>query len=139
MSKIEKTKALISIYFNEIWNKGRMDLLDEIIAPDYINHSPGTPDPKPGPEGLKPIILDMRNGFPDLNYEIKDLIITEDKIVAKTVVSGTHVNDIWGMKPTGKKFEVDQINIEYIKDDKISEHWRITNELKMMKDLGVIN
>lgn len=116
-----------------------MDLLDGVIAPDYINHSPSVPDPKPGPEGLKPIILDMRNGFPDLHYEIKDLIITEDKIVAKTVVSGTHVNDIWGMQPTGKKFEVDQINIEYITDDKISEHWRITNELKMMKDLGVIN
>ena len=38
-----------------------------------------------------------------------------------------------------KKFEVNQINIEYIRDDKISEHWRITDELKMMKDLGIIN
>ena len=98
MNKIEKNKALISIYFNEIWNKGRMDLLDEIIAPDYINHSPSTPDPKPGPEGLKPIVLDMRNGFPDLHYEIKDLIITEDKIVAKTVVSGTHASRMFPVK-----------------------------------------
>lgn len=62
-----------------------------IIHPSYINHNPSTPDPIPGPEGLKPIILAMRNGIPDLFYEIKETIITADDVVARVQVTGTHL------------------------------------------------
>jgi steroid delta-isomerase-like uncharacterized protein len=130
-------QKLIESYFNDVWNKGELELLDTLITEDYINHSPSAPNPKPGPEGLKPIILEMRKGIPDLHYEIKDLVITQNKIVAKTVVTGTHTGELWGIKPEGKRIEVDQINIEYVKNGKISEHWRITDELKMMKQLGL--
>jgi hypothetical protein len=49
-------EMLIKRYFEEVWNKGDLDVLDEIMTSDYINHNPGAPNPVPGPEGLKPIV-----------------------------------------------------------------------------------
>lgn len=135
-SILEHNKKLIETYFYRVWNKGEIDLLDNIIDAAYINHSPGgTHTPPPGPAGLKPIITTMRHGFPDLQYAIKDLVITENRIVARVVMTATLLGELWGMQPNGKKIEVSQINIEYIKNGRISEHWRLTDELAMMKQL----
>jgi predicted ester cyclase len=101
--KIRENRALIETYLEEVWSRGKVELLDELVSHDYINHTPSTPNPKPGPEGLKPIILEMRKGFPDLNYEIKDLIITTDRIVARTIVRGTHVGELWGDETNAQK------------------------------------
>jgi len=136
---IESNKRLIETYFYRVWNIGELDLLDEIIDEGYINHSPGGAiAPLPGPAGLRPIIASMRKGFPDLNYTIKDLIVTEDRIVARVLMKATLLGELWGMQPNGKKIEVGQINIEYIKNGKITEHWRITDELLMMQQLKQI-
>ena len=104
--RILENRKLIEIYFEEVWSKGNLELIDEIISSDYINHTPGGRKPIPGPAGLKPIVREMRKGFPDLHYEIKDLIITSDRVVARTTVRGTHVGQVWGLQPTLKKFEV---------------------------------
>ena len=76
----------------------------------------------------------MRQGFPDLRYSIKNLVITESCIVARVVMTGTLLGELWDMQPNGKKIEVN-LNIEYLKDGKITEHWQLTDELRMMKQL----
>ena len=135
---IEFNRKLIEAYFYEVWNNGDFNKMEEIIAPDYINHNPSTPKPPPGPEGLKPIISSMRNGIPDLRYTIKDAVITADKVVVRVSVTGTHLGNLFGIPPTGKAIAIEQINIERIKSGKIVEHWRITEELKMMQQLGLV-
>jgi len=136
--QVKRNRELIKLYFRDVWSQGNLDLLDEIIAEDYINHNPGSPNPEPGPRGLKPIIREMRNGFPDLHYEIMDLVVTENKVVARTIVRGTHLGRLWGLEPSGKRFEISQINIEHLRNGKIVEHWRVTDELGLMKQLGII-
>lgn len=133
---LKDNKQLIETYFYRVWNQGELDLLDTIIDNSYINHSPGGPvTPPPGPEGLKPIVAAMRQGFPDLQYVIQDLVITENRIVARVRMTGTLLRELWGMKPNGRKIDVDQINIEYISNGRITEHWRLTDEMKMMQQL----
>jgi len=136
---IESNKALMETYFYEVWNKGNLEILDQIIDSAYINHNPSTVNPVPGPEGLKPIILAMRKGFPDLNYTIEDSVITEDRVVARVLVKGTHLDSLFGIPPTGKSIEIRQINVESILNGKIVEHWRVTEELKMMQQLGLVH
>ncbi len=79
----EHNKQLVRTYFNEAWNKGNVSVLDTLLSKDYINHTPSVPNPPQGPEGLKPIIKAIRTAFPDLHYEIKDLIATPDRVVAR--------------------------------------------------------
>ena len=134
---IQQNQQIIRDYFNEVWNKGNLDLLEKLLSPNYINHSSSIPDSLPGPTGLKPIVTAMRIAFPDLHYLIQDLIITENRIVARVKMTGTHIGDFFGIPPTNKKITVNQINIEYIENGRITEHWRITDENTMMKQLGL--
>lgn len=131
-------RRLIERYFEEVWNKGRLEVLDEILDPDYKNHSPGRSNPIPGPAGLKPIVSSIRNAFQDLHYQIVDTVITEEKITARVRMTGVHSGDFFGIPATGKSIDVDQINIEYVCNGKIAEHWRITDMLMLMTQLGVV-
>lgn len=125
-------------YFEEVWNKGRLEVLDELLDPAYVNHTPSTPNPAPGPEGLKPIVAAIRRAFPDLHFRIEDIVATPDRTVVRTVMTGTHHGDLFGLAPTGRSVEVNQINIERIIGGHIVEHWRVTDDLALMRQLGAM-
>jgi steroid delta-isomerase-like uncharacterized protein len=133
---LEANRRLIHRYFNEVWNEGQLDVLDELLTPDYINHSPGIPNPKPGPGDLKPIVAAMRAGIPDLHYTILDLVVAEDKIAAYVRVTGTHRGAFFGIEPTGRAIDVRQMQVEWIRDGKICQHWRLTDDLTLFRQLG---
>jgi steroid delta-isomerase-like uncharacterized protein len=135
---VEQNRQLITRYFEEVWNQGRLDVLDEIMAPDYLNHSSSIPDPRPGPADLKPIVKAMREGIPDLKYDILDMVITAEKAAVFLRVTGTHSGTFFGIPPTGKKIDVRQMQIEWIRNGKIWQHWRVTDELSLMRQLGQI-
>lgn len=129
-------EQLIQRYF-EVWNTGVLEPLDELLSPAYINHTPSTPNPPRGPEGLKPIIMTMRTAFPDLHYQIEDIVATPDRAVARVVMTGTHRGALFGLPATGRPVRVNQINIEQIdRHGRIAEHWRVTDELTLMRQLG---
>lgn len=133
---IEQNKVLMQRYFEEVWHQGKLDVLDEIIDVHYINHSPGMPNPESGPNGLKPIIAGMRKAFPDLKFEIKNIVATENQVAIHCVMHGTHLGDLFGMAPTGKTVTVNQMQIEHIVNGKIVEHWRQSDDLGMLRQLG---
>lgn len=133
---VEENKIVIERYFNEAWNNGNLDVLDEIIDPEYINNSPGIPNLPTGPEGLKPIIFAVRQGLPDLHFEIDDIVLTENKVAIRCTMTGTHLGDLFGIPATGKSIKVNQMQFETIRNGKIIEHWRQSDELGMMRQLG---
>ncbi len=137
MDRLKANEKLIRTYFEEVWNKGHLEVLDQIMAPDYINHSPGIANPKPGPEGLKPVVKAIREGFPDLHYTIEDMVIGEDKVAVRVTMRGTNTGPLFGSPPTGKKVEVGQMQFEWLKDGKISQHWRRTDDASFAKQLGM--
>jgi steroid delta-isomerase-like uncharacterized protein len=128
----------IARYFQEVWNEGKLDVLDELLAADYVNHSSSMPDAPPGPAGVKPIVAAMRAAFPDLHYTIDQLVVGPDAVAARVTMSGTHRGDFFGIPPTGKSFTVTQTTIEQFRDGKIVAHWRNTDELSLLRQLGVI-
>jgi predicted ester cyclase len=73
------------------------------------------PNPSPGPNGLKPIITTIRSGFPDLNFQIDDIIISEHKIAVRCTMEGTHLGDLFGISPTGRKVKINQMHRVYKK------------------------
>lgn len=135
----QRNEAIGRRYFEEVWNNGRVDVLDELLTADYINHTPSTPNPPPGPAGLKPIVQAIRRAFPDLHYTIEDVVASDDAVVLRVVMTGTHRGDLFGLPPTGRKVSVSQINIEHVRDGRIAEHWRVTDEYALMKQLGAVN
>ena len=131
-------EALARRYFDEVWNQGKLDVLNELLAPDYVNHTPSAGDPPPGPDGLKPIVAAMRRAFPDLHFTIDDIVVGRDAVAIRTTMTGTHEGDLFGIPPTHRRVRVSQIQIERIENGRITEHWRVTDELTVMRQLGVV-
>jgi predicted ester cyclase len=125
-------------YFDEVWNQGKVEVLDELLAPDYVNHTPSVGNPPPGPNGLKPIVVAMRRAFPDLHFTIEDVIVAPNAIAVRTTMTGTHEGDLFGIAPTHRRVNVMQIQIERVRRGRIVEHWRVTGELTLMRQLGVV-
>lgn len=135
---IHHNRKLIQRYFNEVWNEGNVDALDEILTPDYINHSPGLPNPAPGPSGLKPIVLAMRKAISVLHYEILDLVVADDKAMAYVRMTGVHTGELFGVPAAGRQIDVHQMQIEWIRDRRIWQHWRLTDDLTFLRQIGQI-
>lgn len=132
---IEHNQRVIARYFNEVWNEGQVDLLDELLTPDYVNHSSSIPDPRPGPADVKAIVRMMREGIPDLHYEVLDLVASPDRVAVHTRVTGTHTGTLFGMAPGGNRIDVRQMQVEWFRDGRICQHWRITDEVRLMRQL----
>jgi len=135
----ELNKSIMRRYFEEAWNQGRLEVLDEIVANNYVNHDPFVPDLPSGPEGLKPIFMGLRNAFSDLHYAIEDLIAEGDKVVTRWTMRGTHIGELLGIPPTHRQVLVGGMQVEPISNGKIVEHWRKSDDLALLQQLGAIS
>ncbi len=138
-SESERNKAVIRRWVEEVQTAHRFDVMDEIFAPDIVNHDRpgGLPSPQ-GVEGIREFFKGMIAAFPDFEATIQDQIAEGDKVVTLKTVSGTHQGDFFGIPPTGKRFEIPVIDIFRVVDGKCTEHRSAVDQLGMMQQLGVI-
>jgi steroid delta-isomerase-like uncharacterized protein len=132
----EENKEIVRRFWG-VW-EGNIGLVDELVAPDYINHSPGMPGQPEGPEGIKAVVSMFRAGMPDLGVVIEDVIAGGDKVVMRYRIQGTHKGELFGVPPTGRWVSIESITVERVSGGKIREHWRVTDTLDMMQQLGAI-
>jgi steroid delta-isomerase-like uncharacterized protein len=133
----EESKAIMRRFW-DAWEQGNVDLLDELLAPEYINHILAAPDLPPGPEGVKEVVSMFHSAMPDLRVVIEDMIAEGEKVATRYALEGTHRGHLFGAAPTGKRLSIKSITLERVSDGKIKEHWRNTDEVDMMRQLGVI-
>jgi steroid delta-isomerase-like uncharacterized protein len=124
-------------YFS-VFEQGNIDLLDELLAPDYVNHTPATPDLPTGPEGVKGVVSMFRSGMPDLKVVIEDMIAEGEKVATRYTLEGTHEGELFGVPPTGQRLSIKSMTVERVVDGKVRDHWRVSDNLEMMQQLGVV-
>ena len=133
----EENKAIVRRGFEEVWNQKKLDVIDEILAADYVGHMPGSPELQ-GTEDYKQFVTMYQNAFPDNQFTIEDQITEGDKVVTRWTASGTHKGELMGIPPTGLKSTVAGITIDRIAGGKIVEEWTSWDTLGMLQQLGVI-
>jgi predicted ester cyclase len=121
----------------EIVNQGKLELVDDFYAPDYVNRTT-PPGVAPTRDGFKQWVTALRAAFPDIRYTIDDSIEAGDKIVTRVTGSGTMRGDFAGMPATGKHATWSEIHIVRVASERIVEHWGIVDQMGMMIQLGVI-
>ena len=131
-------RAILVRYYDEIWNQGRLEVCDELIAPDYVNHSAPLPDLPLGPEGLKQIVSAGRRAFPDVHYTVEDMVLGEEKAALRVTMRGTHQGDFLGVAPTGRTIAVQALQIEHLRDGQIVAHWHQIDDLGLQRQLGLL-
>ena len=133
----DANKAVVKRFVDELFVQGNLDVVDELVADDYVDHTP-PPDLPPGKAGLKQLATMFRNAFTDLAISDVDLIAEGDKVVMRHVTTGTHQGDFMGIAATGRRISVNEIHIVRLADGKIVEHWGVEDNLGMMQQLGVV-
>ena len=135
----ETNKAVARRFFDEVWNKGNLAVLNEIIAKDHVSSGPGTlPGLPTGPEGTKQLVTMYRNAFPDLRFTIEEQIAEGDKVVTRWTADGTHQGELAGIPPTNKTSTVTGVAVDRIANGKVVESWGIFDQFGMMQQLGLI-
>ena len=134
----EQNKTLLSRLIKEVFNRGNVSVVDELLAPDFVEHEELPPGIPPGREAVKQLSTIFRSAFPDFKATIDDMIAEGDKVVARQTWSGTHKGEFMGVPPTGKKVSFGVIDIVRIAGGKVVEHWGQMDGMGMMKQLGAI-
>jgi steroid delta-isomerase-like uncharacterized protein len=133
----EENKAIARRDVEEVWNQGKLDVIDEIFATDYVGQFVGSPDFH-GPEGCKQFVTMYRTAFPDFHVTVHDMIAEGDKVVTRWTATGTHKGELMGISPTGVQETHTGINIGRISGGKIVEEWSSWDALGMLQQLGVV-
>jgi predicted ester cyclase len=105
----EKNKAVVRRLFEEVANGHDLDVLDELVAEDVVNHA-ATEEHKLGIEGFRHV---MEWGFallPDGRYEVLDTIAEGDMVACRVRVSGTMQGELFGVPATGKGFTAEHVH-----------------------------
>ena len=125
---------------NDAFNTGNTAAIDTILAESSVDHSEDTTMHLPkGPAGLKQMITMMRAGGPDLKSEIKMMVAEGDLLMVFGTMSGTNTGPMMGMPATNKAWSSDFADVvRFGSDLKMVEHWGVYDNLKLMKDLGLI-
>lgn len=136
----DANKALLRRWFDEVWNKGRAEAIDEMFAEGGIAHglSEIPESPLKGPNGFKPFHSTFRGAFPDIEVVVEDMIAEGDKVVARCSVRGTHSGEHLGIAASSAPVDFTGIAIVRIEDGKIVEAWNNFDFMRMNRQVGII-
>jgi predicted ester cyclase len=134
ITDIKRTAERIPL---EVLNTGNFGLLDELLAPEYIDHSP-QPGVAPTREGFKQSVKAFRTAFPDVRYSIDDAIVCGDQVVHRLSATGTMTGEFMGVPATGKRASWTEIHIGRGVNGRLTEHWALVDQLGMLVQLEIV-
>ena len=130
-------KALTGRIYEEVFTNGRVDLIDEVMHENFIEHEELPPGIPPGREAPRAMMAMMLSAFPDFRADVHEMLQDGNKVIARAQFSGTHQGEFMGMPPTGNTFSIGVIDILEFEGDKAIAHWGLMDTAKMMQQLGV--
>ncbi len=136
--RITHNKHLVEAFIQDLFSKGDLDAVDRYLDPKFVNHDPpfaGAPD---GPEGMRQAAATFRQALPDWHSDVEQLVAEGDIVVERFTASGTHRGELMGVPPTGKTIVLPGVNVFRIEGDRIVERWGRLDELRLMRQLGLV-
>lgn len=133
-------KAFMRRWFEEVWNKGREEAIDEMFAEDGIAYglADETGAPLRGASGFKPFYRNFRGAFPDIELIVEDIIAEGDKVAARCRVRATHAGEGLGLAATKRPMEITGMTFVRVRDGKIVEAWNNFDFMGMYRQLGAL-
>lgn len=128
---------LIRTLFEDVWTTGDVSPLEGRGADEVTFHYRGT-STATGLPALNGLIAHWRSAFPDLAFQVHDIIGSEDLVAARVSYSGTHQGPWFGNEPTGKPVTVDEMMFFRFEDGLLAEMWEVDDQLSMREQLGLI-
>ena len=128
-------KEVAKQVFDGLWSQGQLNLIDQICDPGYTAHIPliGRVDIS----GLKQAVGVFRKAFPDLRFDVKDIVSEGDKVAVHWIATGTSKGELMGYPPNGKTASVHGLSVIEFKGDRVLRDWAEFDVVELMQSLGV--
>jgi steroid delta-isomerase-like uncharacterized protein len=133
----QANKDLVRRFVMECQSGGDLSLIDELVAPDFVNHAevPGLPT---GREGVRALFGAFHRVFEGFHVVIHDQVAEADRVATRKTFHGRHVDEFLGVPPSGNEVEFGVIDILTIEDGKLAEHWNVVDLLTLMRQMGAL-
>lgn len=142
MVKDKSLKQIMTRFIQHIWNEGDFSRLTEFVAPEY-RVSIDDYDPWSGQtinhETFRKRVLYSRNAFPDLNFEIKEMIEENESIAIRWIMSGTHRGDLPQLPATGRFFSIAGMTFYDFRDKQLCGHTQSFDQFGFLKQMGMFS
>ncbi|MBI3782272.1 MAG: ester cyclase [Deltaproteobacteria bacterium] len=134
----EANKAIVRRLFDEVWNSGKVDKIDELYSPDYVaDYRPYAPLRR-GHDAIRDMVQRAWTTFPDYHEELLEMVAEGDKVAVRLRITGTQKGP-WGPIPsTGKKLDFEEMLILRIVDGKVVEQRGLVDNLNALRQLGLV-
>jgi steroid delta-isomerase-like uncharacterized protein len=130
----ETNKALTRNFMERAFNQGDLAIVDEALAPEGVDHQ--EPLGTNFAAHLKEVITMLRTGFPDLHFEIHEMLAEGELVAFRSTMTGTHRGPFHGLPPTGKPVSVAHMHFVHFVDGKTSDLWHVWDTAGLMRQLG---
>ena len=132
---MNSNEAMYRRLIDEAFNQGKLDVIDELVSPDALEHQRGT---KPGRQGVKETVTYLRSAFPDFKLTIDSLVADGDRVWAIQRGTGTNLGSFAGKPPSGRQMDITVIDVCRFENGALVEHWGVPDQLGAMLQLGFI-
>jgi steroid delta-isomerase-like uncharacterized protein len=135
--RLEANKAIVLRAHEEVWSGGNLDVVDELYSEGYVSHWAYGDDSDR--EGLKKMLTEARTAFPDLREDVIHIVAEGDLVVTHFVSSGTFTGEMEGLQPSGQEVSRPEIAVHRLSNGLITEQWTVSDQLTLMRQLGLMN
>ena len=126
--------------FIQAWSAGGLEVVDELVAPNFTVFYSHFPAPVQGAEGFKAILAQTYSSFPDIQVTVNEVIGEGDQVVVHWTYRGTHQHgEVLGARPTGKQVQVAGMTIYRIRNDKVLEERGVVDNFSLAVQIGAIS
>ena len=133
-----EAERVVRRLIDEGFSEGCLEIADELIADNMIEHQNYGPGHASGAEGVKAVILSLRRAFSDFRLTIEDLIVAGDVVWTRNVGTGTNDGPYMGNLPTHRPMRVDVFDVLRVVDGKVVEHWGVPDRLGALQQIGLL-
>jgi steroid delta-isomerase-like uncharacterized protein len=136
---LDRNKELVRRVNEEVWNKGNLEIIDELFSVDFVWHFLPNGSETKGLDKLRDRIRNHRKAFPDWTETIRQIVAEGDFVAIHFTSTGTNKGSFLGNPPSGKQIQINEMSIFRIVDGKIVEQWLIPDLLSLNQQLGLIS
>lgn len=117
------------------WNEQDLDAAEGLLAPGYVRHDANAPDVV-GPAAERQFIAGALAAFPDLRFDVEQLVAEGDLVIGRLTARGTHRGDFAGVPATGRAVVFQATESYRFEGDRIAEQWVLMDTLGLLQQLG---
>jgi steroid delta-isomerase-like uncharacterized protein len=132
----EASKQVVRRIYDEVFSQGAVDVVDEVVSADAIDHSPPPIPVEDVRDGLKQFTQMLRSAFPDARVTVNEMVAEGDLVAVYYTMTGTHQGDFVGMPATGARVSMEGFDLIRVQDGMCTEHWGVQDNAGLLQQLG---